>query len=238
MCYYFRLLHLAIVSNLTYVLHRSNEAVIVESLNSNVASASLRLISLEPGDEILAVDGKKVTSIKQCIKNFKNSSAMKVVWRIKRKCATSLTPSKMDPWPEETMSDVTPTPSTSSAPSNFESSSRNSKSFSELTVLSASANNTPCHSRRSSMVRDLPSGSPNGDTTSLTEMIERRTSFPLRTFCSETSFPNIFKSADLPCCKVSAWVVTLTNYELYIMLLVVTGIIFLLGSHIHGVFQY
>lgn len=175
--------------------------IIVESINSNVATSSFRFISFESGDEILAVDGRKVTSIKQCIKNFKNSSSMKVIWRVKRRCASSLTPSKMDPWPEETVSEASP--STASAPGTFDATSRNSKSYSELTVLSSSSNNTPCHSRRSSMVKDLPSTPTNEDTKSLGDMTERRTSFPMRSFYSETSFPTVLKSADLPCCKVS-----------------------------------
>ena len=45
----------------------------------------MRLLELARGDEIIAVDGKPVTTTKQCIKNFRNSSSMKVVWRVRRR---------------------------------------------------------------------------------------------------------------------------------------------------------
>lgn len=37
------------------------------------------------------MDGKRVTSVKNCVKNFKNSASMKVIWRIRRKfCSVNL----------------------------------------------------------------------------------------------------------------------------------------------------
>ncbi len=53
------------------------------------ASFSPTECELEPGDEILSVDGKKVTTIKHCIKNFRNSSSLRVVWRIRRAYCTT-----------------------------------------------------------------------------------------------------------------------------------------------------
>lgn len=60
----------------------------MESLNSatcKTEATTKQHLEFEIGDEIIAVDGKKVTTVKQCVKNFKYSTSMKVLWRIRRK---------------------------------------------------------------------------------------------------------------------------------------------------------
>lgn len=161
------------------------------------------------------MDGKRVTSIKQCIKNFKNSTSMKVIWRVKRRCTSSLTPNRMDPWPEEALvndQDQNNQPLHSSSSSTEL--SRNSKSYSELTVLNNSLHSTPNHSRRGSMVKELGNTQPtNGESIVTGEVNERRTSFPIRSFCSEMTFPGIMKSIDMPCTTVSSNYGTSTSLD-------------------------
>lgn len=54
----------------------------------NSVPFSLTDCELEPGDEIIAVDGKRVSTVKQCIRNFRNSMSVVVVWRIRRNYPT------------------------------------------------------------------------------------------------------------------------------------------------------
>jgi hypothetical protein len=44
------------------------------------------------GDEILLVEGKRLSSVKAALKAFKSAAGMKVVWRIRRKVAPSIAP--------------------------------------------------------------------------------------------------------------------------------------------------
>ena len=74
----------------SYCLNRQNDIPTVESVSSSRGKqvsheGCMRLMELAPGDEIIAVDGKAVATTKQCIKNFRNSSSMKVVWRVRRR---------------------------------------------------------------------------------------------------------------------------------------------------------
>ncbi|CAG7832375.1 unnamed protein product [Allacma fusca] len=77
-------------TNLDFTLMLQNNIPTVESVSSgaschDTSQGALRLMELEVGDEIIAVDGKRVTTIKQCVKNFRNSPSMKVLWRIRRR---------------------------------------------------------------------------------------------------------------------------------------------------------
>lgn len=64
-------------------------------------------LAIEHGDEIIAVDGKNVSTVKHCIKNFKNSTSVKVVWRVRRKLSGATIPLKDDTPGDNTCKGVT-----------------------------------------------------------------------------------------------------------------------------------
>lgn len=102
-----------------FLFTRGSEFPVVESLTScstksESSQAKQQHLEFEVGDEILAVDGKKVATVKQCIKNFKYSTSMKVIWRIRRKhYPTMLQKVKesvvLEETPETNTSSTTPT---------------------------------------------------------------------------------------------------------------------------------
>lgn len=67
---------------LDFVLGTGSEnQLVIEAFSSTGKTPA----EFEVGDEVLSVDGKKVSNAKQAVKNFKYSGSMKVVWRVRRR---------------------------------------------------------------------------------------------------------------------------------------------------------